>query len=109
MHLKTKAHMVKSSPLLLLLLCHMLELVHVRHWHGLKACWLYNRRPAHDVSYGGGRSFSGSSVVCGDEYLGSEPQLLHYYRAIIIKHLQNEQKRRDAAAKKYRYKRSRDK
>ena len=41
MHLKTKAHMVKSSPLLLLLLCHMLELVHVRHWHGLKACWLY--------------------------------------------------------------------
>ena len=48
-------------------------------------------------------------MVCGDEYLGSEPQLLHYYRAIIIKHLQNEQKSRDAAAKKYRYKRSRDK
>ena len=30
---------------------------------GLKAFWLYNRGPAHDISYGGGRAVSKSSVL----------------------------------------------
>ena len=34
---------------------------------------------------------------------------VHFVKCIYKKHLQNEQKSRDAAAKKYRYKRSRDK